>query len=134
MNNSKILRTLILAFGLVTALVHLWLVYSGLTRPRNPGVSYQFLANGVGYLLLLGAFLLTLTSQVQWNRIVQYLLVAFTAGSIVAWFVVNQGRFLLPLSIFDKTIEALLIIALWLHLRVTRPDHMHDQAPASGGA
>jgi hypothetical protein len=53
----------------------------------------------------------------MWNRIVQYLLMAFTAGSIVAWFVVNQGRFLLPLSIFDKTIEALLIIALWLHLR-----------------
>ena len=134
MNNPKILRTLILAFGLVTALVHFWLVYSGLTRPRNPGVSYQFLANGVGYLLLLGAFLLTRTSQGQWGRIVQYLLMAFAAGSIVAWVVVNQGRFLLPLSIFDKVIEALLIIALWLHLRVTRPDHMHDQAPASGGA
>lgn len=128
------MRTLIVVLGLTTALVHLWLVYTGLTRPRNPGVSYQFLANGLGYLVLLGAFLFTRTSQVQWSRVVQYLLIAFAAGSIVAWVVVNGGRFLLPLSMFDKVIEAFLIVAVWRHLRVTQPNHMPDHVRAGGGS
>ena len=117
MNNPKTLRILILVFGLVTALVHLWLFYSGLARGRP---SYQFLVNGLGYLILLGAFFFTQSSTDQVRRLVHYLLMAFAAGSIVAWIVVNGGRFLLALSLIDKAIEILLIITLWLHLRLTQ--------------
>ena len=117
MNNPKTLRILILVFGLVTALVHLWLFYNGLARGRP---SYQFLANGVGYLILLGAFFFTQSSTDQVRRLVHYLLMAFAAGSVVAWIVVNGGRFLLALSLIDKAIEILLIVTLWLHLRLTQ--------------
>jgi hypothetical protein len=41
---------------------------------------------------------------------------AFTVGSIIAWIVVDGGRFLPELSIFTKGIEVLLIIALWFDL------------------
>jgi hypothetical protein len=116
MNNPKVLRILILVFGLVTALIHLWLFYNGLSQGRP---NYPFLINGVGYLVLLGAFWLTQASADQVRRLVHYLFMAFAAGSIVAWIVVNGGRFFLALSILDKAIEVLLIVALWLHLRRT---------------
>lgn len=132
MSNPRLLRTLIVVSGLVTAIVHLWLVYNGLTRPRNPGLSYPFLANGVGFLALVAAFLLV--RPVRWNRIVQYLLMAFSAGSIIAWIVVNQGRFLLTLSIFDKAVEVLLIVVLWLHLRAMQPERANDRTLVGGRA
>src|SRR5689334_22419664 len=116
MNNSKVLRILILVLGVATALVHLWLFYGGLSRGRP---NYLFLVNGVGFLVLVGAFWLTQTSTEQVRRLVHYLFMVFAAGSIIAWIVVNGGRFFLALSIFDKAIEALLILALWLHLRQT---------------
>jgi len=116
MNNPKVLRILVLVFALATALVHLWLFYGGLSRGRP---NYPFLVNGVGYLILIGAFWLTQGSTDFVRRLVHYLLMAFTAGSIVAWVIVNGGRFFLALSIFDKAIEVLLIVALWLHLRHT---------------
>jgi hypothetical protein len=121
MNNLKVLRILILVFGLVTALVHLWLVYNGLIRGRLP---YQFLVNGLGFLVLVAAFFLTLSSKDQWRQLVHYLFLAFTGGSILAWVIVNRGRFLIELSIFDKVVEVLLIVALWLHLRLTQKDRV----------
>jgi hypothetical protein len=116
MTNPKVLRILIVMFGLATALVHLWLFYGGFARGRP---NYLFLVNSVGYLVLLGAFWWTQASTDQVRRLVHYLFMAFAAGSIVAWIVVNGGRFFLALSIFDKVIEVLLIVALWLHLRRT---------------
>ncbi len=134
MNSPKVLRSLIVVFTLVTALVHLWLVYNGMTRARNPSISYPFLINGVGYLALLGAFFLTRTSREQWHRLVQYLLMAFAAGSIVAWIIINHGRFFLALSIFDKAIEVLLIVVVWRYLRLTQQRRSSEGVPVSGHA
>lgn len=121
MNNSKILGGLIIVLGLATALVHLWLFYNGLMRARGLGFTqYLFLLNGLGYLTLLGALFLTPPSKEQLRDLVHYLFIVFAAVTIIAWAIINRGRFLITLSFFDKAVEVLLIIALWLHLRITQ--------------
>lgn len=117
MNNPRTQRIAIVVLGLLTALVHLYLFYMGASRGRP---SYLFLANGVGYLVLLGAFFATLTSKAQIRNLVSYLLMAYAALTIVAWVVMNGGRFLLGLSIVTKLAEILLIAVLWMHLRATQ--------------
>lgn len=121
MNNPKVLRSLIVVFGVATALVHFWLFYNGLMRPRSLSVTqYLFLLNGLGYLTLLGAFFLTLASREQLRDLVHYLLIVFAGCTIIAWAIITRGRFLITLSIFDKVTEVLLILTTWLHLRLMR--------------
>ncbi len=111
--NRTVLRVGIPVLALITAAVHFWLFYNGLSRGRP---NYQFLVNSAGYLILIAAFV----SNFQWNfisqRIVHYAFMAFAVGSIIAWIVVNGGHFLPELSAFTKGIEVILIIALWLDL------------------
>ncbi len=80
-------------------------------------------------MILIGAFV----SNFQWrfisNRIVHYVFIAFAAGSIAAWIVVNGGRFLPELSAFMKGIEVLPIIALALDLA-----YMQRRAPLQAGS
>jgi hypothetical protein len=117
MNNPKVLRIAILVLGVATALAHLWLFYNGFSRGRP---DYRFLVNGGGYLVLLAAFFLTVTAKDPWHRVAHYLLMAFAAGSIVAWIIVNGGRFLPQLSAFTKAVEVLLIIVLFLDVRLAQ--------------
>jgi hypothetical protein len=111
--NRAILRVGIPLLALITAAVHFWLFYNGLSRGRP---NYQFLANSAGYIVLIAAFV----SNFQWSfisqRIVHYAFMAFAVGSIIAWMVENGGRFLPEVSAITKTIEVVLIIALWLDL------------------
>ena len=108
---------IIAALTVVTALVHLWLFYGGISRGRP---NYLFLANGVGYLVLLGAFFMTLSYSTQIRNIVSYVLMAYAAVTIIAWVVMNGGRFQLGLSIVTKLAEILLIVVVWMHLRATQ--------------
>lgn len=117
MSNPRTQRTIIAALTIVTALVHLWLFYGGMGRGQP---NYLFLANGVGYLVLLGAFFMTQSYSAQVRNIVSYVFMAYTAVTIIAWVVMNGGRFQLPLSIVDKLVEILLIVTLWMHLRATQ--------------
>mgnify|MGYP007071124446 CR=1 FL=1 len=117
MANLKTQRILIGVFTIVTALIHLWLFSMGLSRGRP---NYLFLANGLGYLALLGAFYATLSSKDQMRNLVSYALMAYAAVTIVAWVVMNGGRFQLPLSIVSKLAEVLLIVVVWMHMRATQ--------------
>jgi hypothetical protein len=121
MNNPKALRSLVVVFSLATALVHFWLFYNGLIRARSLSiVQYLFLLNGLGYLILLAAFFLTLASREQLRDLVHYLFIVFAACTIIAWAIINRGRFLITLSLFDKVAEVLLILTVWLHLRLAQ--------------
>jgi hypothetical protein len=117
MTNPRTQRILIGVLGVVTALVHLWLFYSGMSRGRP---NYLFLANGIGYLALLGAFFATRSAKDQIQNLVGYLLMAYAAVTIVAWVVLNGGRFLLGLSIVTKLAEVLLIVMVWMYMRATQ--------------
>ena len=117
MTNPRTQRILIGVLGVFTALVHLWLFYNGMSRGRP---NYLFLANSIGYFALLGAFFATFSSKDQVRNLVSYLLMAYAAVTIVAWVVMNGGRFLLALSIATKLAEILLIVMVWMHLRATQ--------------
>ncbi len=114
----KALRIAVIVLVLATAVVHLYLFWMGLARGRLSWVQYGFLVNGISYLVLLGGLLLALPAREPLPQVAHYLLMAFAAGSIAAWVVINRGRFLLDLSVFDKAVEVLLIVALALHLRL----------------
>lgn len=117
MTNPRTQRMLIGVLGVLTALVHLWLFYSGVSRGRP---NYLFLANSLGYFALLGAFFATRSAKDQVRNLVSYLLMGYAALTIVAWVVMNGGRFLLALSIVTKLAEILLIVMVWMHLRATQ--------------
>ncbi|HET9224930.1 MAG TPA: hypothetical protein VFO07_20620 [Roseiflexaceae bacterium] len=68
-----------------------------------------FLLNGIGYLMLVTA--LYLPSLAQYQSMFRWLLILFTAVTIVMYFVINGFR-LNPLGIFDKLVEIALIALL----------------------
>ena len=124
-NNPSFLRSTIFVLSLVTALLHAWLFYTSIS-PQFAGF-YPFLANALGYLILMGLFFL---KQIPFKdparRLVHYAFMLFTVGSIGAWVVMNwypnflRGRApsQLEISIFDKAVEVALLVALFLHLRL----------------
>jgi hypothetical protein len=73
-----------------------------------------FLLNGVGYLGLLIA--LYLPALARYQHIVRWLLVAFTAVTIVLYFLF-AGFSLNPIGLIDKGIEMALIVALFIEGR-----------------
>ncbi len=115
--NSKALRIAIPVFVVVTALVHLYLFYSGVSRGRP---NYLFLVNGGGYLVLLAAFLWAQSRPNPWPSLTHYALMAAAAASIIAWIIVNHGSFAIQLSAFDKAVEILLIVTLFLDVRASQ--------------
>jgi hypothetical protein len=115
-----------------TALVHLYLgatVTMALMGPtQDLGMSelsagilaVLFLCNFGGYVVLGSALYLPRLSRFQ--HLTRALLIGYTALTIVAYFVVDQGHSLNPIGLTDKAIEATLIALLvidgWLRPRV----------------
>jgi hypothetical protein len=107
------LRTAVLILGLVTALVHL--VVLNISFVRDTGApDLLFTLNGLGYLGLLAAFF----GKVPWisrrPTLLHYLFIGYTAVTILAWVAAGARNFI---GYSTKLDEALLIAALWLHLR-----------------
>jgi hypothetical protein len=73
-----------------------------------------FLLNGIGYLVLVAA--LYLPALAQYQPIVRWALILFTALTIVMYFLVNGLR-LNPIGIFDKLVEIALIVLLFIEGR-----------------
>lgn len=100
MNN---LRWIIVGLTVVTAVIHLVLFISG-------GFVIMLL-NGLGYIALLAA--LYFVPQLESMRpTVRWVLIGYTAVTIILYFVFNWPDVLSPLGLIDKAVEALLIIAL----------------------
>ncbi len=109
--NRSTLRTGILIFGLITAVVHLYL------NVRMGRFDPAFTANGLGYLALLAAFFFKPPFLAGREKLLHYVFIGFAAVTLVAYFVISEQRFTDVLGLFTKADEVLLIAALWLHLR-----------------
>lgn len=110
--NKSVLRGVILVTGLITAMVHLYL------NVRMGHLDPLFTLNGLGYLGLLAAFFFNLPWISRQRTLVHYLFMLFAAVTIVAWFILGDMGDLV--GILTKIDEAILIIALFLHLRAER--------------
>jgi ABC-type microcin C transport system permease subunit YejB len=108
--NRSTLRAVIIVTGLITALVHLVLLNTGMGK-----IDPLFSLNGLGFLALLAALFLNLPVVSRQKALVHWGFMAFTAVTIAAWVVL--GRPYTPLGYVTKAVEVVLIAALYLHLR-----------------
>jgi len=94
------LRLGIIVLTVVTAAIHLYLGLSS-------GLSL-FVLNALGYLALLAALYLPIPQLVPYQNAVRWLLVGFTALTIVLWLVITGGNST-AIGYTDKIVEVLLI-------------------------
>ena len=98
----------IIALALLTALIHLYV-----------GIQDGFpllILNGLGFIALV-AGLYVLPQVAKWNTQIRWALVAYTAITIVAYFVIVPQPFDYALGLITKAVEVVLIILLYLQTR-----------------
>jgi len=118
--NHSVLRSAMILLTLITAVIHLFLGVSSLSDPDNTTLAVLFLLNFVGYIALLAA-VLGLIPFVPVPT-AHYLLMAFAAATIVAWFITGDPGKLDPLALFTNADEVLLIIIAFLHLQALQQE------------
>lgn len=94
----------IIVLTIATAAIHFFVAYI------FPSMRTLFILNGLGYLALLAAYFLPQLRNAR--NLVRWALIAFTAVTIVGYFVVN-GVKMDPLGLITKLIEVVLIFLLW---------------------
>ncbi len=81
-----------------------------------------FYLNFIGYIVLAAAFylpsLLQLQSLLRYQRAIRWLLIVYTAVTVVLWFWITRGGYNV-LAYIDKPIEVALIILLLIDDRQT---------------
>ncbi len=98
----------ITGLALLTALIHLFLGVQG-------GILI-FILNGLGFIaLVVGLYLLP--QFADWRTHFRWALVAYTAITIVLYFVVNQNPLDSGIGLLTKAVEVILIVLLYLQTR-----------------
>lgn len=93
----------------VTAVIHLYL---GITQSM-----IMFMLNGLGYLALLGALYLPLPQLAGRQRTITWLLLGFAALTVILWVLIGLRS---PIAYFDKLVEVVLVILLWMQTRAPK--------------
>ncbi len=108
MMDSKMVTRILLSMAvLITAVIHLYLgmVYD----------AFIFILNGIGFLGLWGLFLLPMAFLRPYRRWVGFVLMGYSAITILLWAVLN-GK-LDVASISAKLAELVIIVTVWLDLQ-----------------
>jgi hypothetical protein len=116
------LHTLIIVTAVLTGLIHLVLLSILIGQ-----VSWLFVLNGLGFLVLLAAWYYTPGFLGSQRVALHTVFMLYTLATIGAWLAI--GDFSDPLGLFTKLVEVILVVALFLHLR--SPEE--GSAPTSGG-
>lgn len=93
------IRLGIIFLTVATAVVHLYLGFQGLPL---------FVLNGLGYLALLAALYLPVPQLAPYQNIIRWVLIGYTALTIVLWLVITGGQSNAT-GYIDKVVELLLI-------------------------
>ena len=101
----------IILLTVATALIHLVLAYS-IAVQLGAANSLMFVANGIGYLALVTA--LYMPQFKKWQGIIRWLLIAFTAVTIIGWVMIGARN---TMAYIDKLIEVILIVLLFVEGR-----------------
>ena len=101
----------IAALTLATAVIHLILGLGG------GGFGLIFILNCLGYLALWTAIYMPIAALADYRQLARWVLVAYTAVTIILFFVFNAGTGYGTLGLITKAIEVVLIILLFLDNR-----------------
>lgn len=96
----------IIALTALTALIHLFLSFQ-----FKDGPDLIFLLNGLGYLALLFALYLPISSLARYRTYTRWFLLGYTALTVILWFRFGAST---TIAYVDKVIEIALIVLLWL--------------------
>ena len=96
----------IILLALATAIIHLVILNIFLG-----GLDPLFTLNGLGYLGLLVLYFLPVPIARENRSLVRWVLLAFTAVTVIAWIFIGQRS---VLGYVDKAIEVVLIVLLWM--------------------
>ena len=107
------LKIAIVILTLTTALIHLVILNISIF-PFKGSIDLLFTLNGIGYLVLLAAFLGKIPFLSGQDKWIHFSFIGFTMVTILAFFVLGSGG---TLGYFTKAVEALLVIALFLHFQ-----------------
>lgn len=114
--NKTALRALIALLTVATAAIHLYLVPA-----QGIPAGIPFILNGLGYLALLAALWFQPGPLAGRERLIHFVYLGFTAVTILAWAAIGDKSLTSSLGQIgwtDKVIEAVLMFALWQHLRL----------------
>jgi hypothetical protein len=103
----KPIQIAIVLLTVATAVIHL-----ALGIPNN---LTMFILNGIGYLVLLVA--LYLPQLRAYQNYTRWVLIAYTAVTILAWAVITSFDLTDPIAVITKLIEVALIVCLFLERR-----------------
>jgi hypothetical protein len=105
----QMIKAIIIVFTLVTAAIHLSFFLP------DPGGGLIYGLNALGYMGLLALLYLPIPFLAPYRRWVRWLLMGFTALTIVAYLIfgVINHEWTFPLGPIDKLIEVVLIGLLW---------------------
>jgi hypothetical protein len=106
-------RILILLTGLFTAIVHLVILNIPFLRDQGT-VDPLFTLNGLGFLALLAAFFFDIPVIRQYQKWVNWGLLAFTAVTLIAWIAIGARN---PLGYITALDEVAMIALLWTYNR-----------------
>ncbi|HJW89854.1 MAG TPA: hypothetical protein VJ436_04350 [Anaerolineales bacterium] len=107
--SSSLLRAGILLLGLFTSIVHLIILNLDHIDPL-------FALNGVGYLVLLAAYFLSIPILSQNRNLVRWILMAYAALTILAYlfFALSNANNISFLGNITKLVELGFIVLLWM--------------------
>lgn len=99
----------IILLTVITAIIHLFLAFSALGL-GDMQTTIMFGLNGLGYLALLAAYYLPIQFFQRTHNLVRWVLILFTAVTIVAWAVMGTRS---TLAYVDKLVELALVVLLF---------------------
>lgn len=103
------LKTGVIVLTVITALIHLVLGVGQLPGPFG----IVFVLNGLGYLALL-AGLYFIPQVAHMRSMIRWVLLGYTAVTFLGYFILNPDAFSSPLGLFDKAVELILMVLLWM--------------------
>ncbi|MEK6221629.1 MAG: hypothetical protein N2D54_05225, partial [Chloroflexota bacterium] len=98
----------------ITALIHLVWLNVGMYNLFGK-IDTLFTLNGIGYFILLAAFMGKIPQLAGKDKLVHFGLIAFTVATIIAFFVFGDLND--KLGLFTKAVEVLLVIFTYMHLK-----------------
>lgn len=109
--NTKTIRSAILIFGGITAVIHLAIAFV------FGGFDLIFFLNGLGFIVLIWAILSPPDFLKNQSSLVHWATILYTLVTIVLFFVFNAESGYGALGLLTKVDEVLLLIAVFLHQR-----------------